>query len=377
MIAENKYYSYQLGELPLGCQQCVRGEKLVVFMTGLCPRKCYFCPVSDKKYGKDVTFANERKVQEDRDLLKEAALMSAEGAGITGGDPLIKLERTIRTIRLFKQHFGKKFHTHLYTSLNLVTESSLAQLAEAGLDEIRFHLDLKSRQFWPKLKLARKFSWKIGVELPMLPHKQKEILQVASFIKDKVDFFNLNELEVADNHQSKLGEMGFHTKSQLSYAVAGSLDSGKSILQRLHEERYPLSVHLCTAKLKDAVQFANRLKREAQGMRRPFDLVTKEGMLIRGALYLPELAPGFSYHQKLASPNKTIISALNVLCQNIKQQLQLSEEDIFLDQAKPRILISRKMLRQHRKLWKKLGVLAAIVQEYPTADQLEIEVEFV
>ena len=175
MITENPYYSYNLSELPVGCQYCVRGEKLVLFVTGLCPRRCYFCPVSDQKYGKDVIFANERPVEQQEDVLEEAGAMSAKGLGITGGDPLVKAERAAGYIQNLKKKYGRGFHTHLYTSLNLVTKKKLQLLAAAGLDEIRFHLDLDSKALWPKLELARTFSWNIGVELPLLPDKEEAI----------------------------------------------------------------------------------------------------------------------------------------------------------------------------------------------------------
>src|SRR3990167_9322210 len=111
---ENQYYSYNLKQLPKGCQYCVKGEKLVLFITGICPRSCVFCPVSDQKYQQDVTYANERKVQDFKDVLQEAELMRANGAGITGGDPLARLERTGEYIKKLKAHFGKQFHLHLY-----------------------------------------------------------------------------------------------------------------------------------------------------------------------------------------------------------------------------------------------------------------------
>ena len=71
MVKVNEYYSYNQGELPKGCQYCVKGEKVVIFVTGLCPRKCYFCPVSDQKYGHDVQFANEREIKEIEDVIAE------------------------------------------------------------------------------------------------------------------------------------------------------------------------------------------------------------------------------------------------------------------------------------------------------------------
>jgi pyruvate formate-lyase activating enzyme-like uncharacterized protein len=423
MSISNSHHSFNLGELPLGCKYCVRGEKLVLFVTGVCPRKCYFCPVSDQKFQHDVIYANERKVETADDIIKEAKLMDAKGAGITGGDPLSKLARTVEYIKLLKEQFGQKFHIHLYTSLNLATEETMKKLFDAGLDEIRFHLDLDSKQLWDKLILARKFSWKIGVEIPLIPTKEKETFAVLEFVKDKIDFLNLNELEVADNSQSKLGEMNLHTKDELSYAIADSLELGLKILEfaqkgmciapsgrnsldcslqepqgdlpptgmRLPQyaqqgfrrcyahtpkEKYNLSIHVCTAKLKDAVQLANRLKREAQGAKKKFDLVDEEGMLTRGALYLPELVPGFGYRKKLESVNKNeFVQRLEPLLVRVKKELRIDDDELFLDLSKPRILLSKKLLMQNRKLFKKLGLIPAVVSEYPTADQLEVEVE--
>lgn len=374
---ENKYHSFHRGELPLGCRYCVKGEKLVIFVTGICPRNCYFCPVSDHKYQKDLIFANERAVKETTDLIKEAELMRAKGAGITGGDPLTKVDRVVEYITLLKKHFGKDFHIHLYTSLNLVTEEILRRLYQSGLDEIRFHLDFDSKHFWNKLTLARNFSWKVGVELPLLPAKEKETFEVLEFIKDKIDFLNLNELEIADNSQSKLSDMGFRVKDNQSYAIAGSLELGQKILEYAEKKQLELPIHVCTAKLKDSVQLANRIKREAEGAKLPFDVVDEEGMLTRGALYLLELTPGFEYRKKLESMDLSkFVAVLKPLFERVKKELRLADSEIFLDEKKPRILISKFKIKQNRALFKRMKLVPAIVTEYPTADQLEIEVDF-
>src|SRR3989344_719911 len=356
-MQENQYYSYNLGPLPKGCQMCVRGEKLVLFVTGICPRKCSFCPVSDEKYQHDVIFANERSVTATEDLLKEAEAMKAKGAGITGGDPLAKLERTLGYIKLLKQKYGSHFHIHLYTSLDLVTEETLQRLAEAGLDEIRFHLELESDTLWKRVELAKKHSWDIGVELPLIPGK--DYTKVVDFIHDKVNFLNLNELEVADNSQSQLLKLGSEVKDELSYAVKGSLELGLELLKHVREKKYSVAVHLCTAKLKDAVQLGNRLKREAKYSKKEFDQVDEEGLLTRGALYLPELAPGFSYRERLNSVNKKeFIEKLKLIFGQIRKELKLSERSIFLDEEKVRILLSKKNVVKNEKLWKKIGLQA-------------------
>jgi uncharacterized protein len=376
-MQENKYYSYNIGELAKGCQSCVKGEKLVIFITGLCPRNCYFCPVSEQKFQKDVTFANERQINNSNDLIKEAELMNAKGAGITGGDPLVKIDRTVRFIKKLKAKFGNQFHIHLYTSLRLVSEDNLQKLYQSGLDEIRFHLDLDSEQFWNRLELARKFPWQMGVEVPLIPGKDKMSKKMIDFIVGKVDFLNLNELEVADNKQSKLLEMNFKVKDQLSYAVAGSVELGLKLIDYVKEKDYNLNVHLCTAKLKDATQLAERIKREAKYSHHKFDIVDKEGMLTRGALYLEELKPGFKYRKKLAEIDKSeFVEKLTPMFEKIKKKLKLKDEEILLDSEKPRILLSKKNLKKNRNKFASFGLIPAIVVEYPTADQLEIEVEF-
>jgi len=48
----------------------------------------------------------------------------------------------------------------------------------------------------------------------------------------------------------------------------------------------------------------------------------------------------------------------------------------LLDSEKPRILLSKKNLKKNRNKFASFGLIPAIVVEYPTADQLEIEVEF-
>ncbi len=377
MLTLNKYHSYNSNDLSKGCEMCVRGEKLVLFVTGVCPRKCYFCPLSDAKYGKDVSFANERSLKSAQDLVKEAELMDAKGAGITGGDPLIKIDRTLDYIKNLKERFGVQFHIHLYTSFNLVSEKVMQMLYQAGLDEIRFHPDLESKNFWKNVIIARKFPWLIGIEVPIIPTKKQELCEMIDFFCDKVDFMNLNELERADNELSKTDEMGFKSKGQFSYAIQGSVELGLELIEYAHTKKATLPIHLCTAKLKDATQLTKRLERESHGMKRDFDRVEDDGLLVRGALYLPELVPGFGYRVKLAEVEKEpFVEQLRDLMKKIQDRVSLKENEYFLDMEKPRILLGVKNLRVHKVFFHSLGLLTAIVKELPTADQLEIEVEF-
>jgi len=374
-IVKTPYYSWKTGELADGCKHCVKGEKLVLFITGLCSARCDFCPVSDKKLYKDVIYANERLLRDEKEtkaIIEEAIVCSAKGAGVTGGDPLVRLDRTIKYIKLLKKEFGEKFHIHLYTPLRLVNKNNLLRLYEAGLDEIRFHPKLDNKADWPKIRLARKFGWKLGVEIPVIPGKGNETKKLIDYIHSKVDFLNLNELELADNAVWR-NKKDVKCKDKVSYAIKGSDELAKKLLK--YCAKLGLRAHYCTCKLKDKVQLAKRIQRRALGVKKKFDVLTEEGMLTRGALYLPELAPGFGYHDKLSrlktSEKKKILNRLRAIRERIIRKEKLPEDMLLVDEHKLRLITSPWLAR----VIKVKGALRAVVTEYPTFDALEVEVD--
>lgn len=262
-----------------GCRLCQQGAKMVLFVTGLCPKSCFYCPLSDERRGKDVIFANEKPVKSDEDLLKEAELMDALGTGITGGEPLLKLERVLYYIRLLKASFGKGHHIHLYTSLAPDRET-LEKLAEAGLDEIRFHPpqavwgELRSSPYAAALQNAKDLGMEAGIEIPSLEGAEK----VAAFAEEMGIFLNLNELEFSDNNSEALLKEGFSLESDTSCAAAGSCVHAENAFRACKK------VHFCSSTYKDAVQLRKRFQRIAKNTAREFDEITEDGTLIYGVI---------------------------------------------------------------------------------------------
>jgi pyruvate formate-lyase activating enzyme-like uncharacterized protein len=351
MIKNTGFYSKNIGTLPTGCRLCVKGRKSVLFITGVCGSNCYFCPISDKKKNKDVVYINEWPTYDIKEIVKEIKLCSSYGVGITGGDPLARLERTLRFIRILKKTFGKKFHIHLYTPLILANKERLEKLYNAGLDEIRFHPNLDDELLWGRIKLAKKFKWKLGVEIPSIPGKEKQTKKLIDFIKDKADFLNINELEVADNKSSKLAELGFKTKDRLSYAIKGSQEMALGLLRYCDKIRMN-NAHYCTAKLKDKVQLSKRIKLRSKKAAKPYDIVSDEGMLFRGAIYL--------------SGN------LDNAVKKLKKEFGIPDELIEIDKRNKRILTASWIVSEIKRELKKKGLEIALVEEYPTWDMLEV-----
>ncbi len=378
-IIKTQHHSWRIGNLPEGCKHCIRGAKTVLLVTGLCSSGCWYCPLSERKKGKDIVVANEWWIKKDSEILREAELCDSSGAGITGGDPLCRIDRTVRYIKLLKKKFGKKFHIHLYTSGELATHENLGRLYNAGLDEIRFHPDFLNPKFKKShgLENALKFRWSVGCEIPVIPgefEKTKKFVDYANRIG--VDFLNLNELEMSETNADGMEKHDFEPISDVSFAVNGSREMAMKLLEYCAKNT-KLRVHFCTVKLKDGVQLKNRMKRRAKNIAKDYDIITDEGLLVRRAIYLPEFVPSFHYKKKIESikieKRKIILKKLSKKVVELKRRFQIPSNLIEADARKLRILTGAWIVEEIAKDLKKSGLKSAVVEEYPTWDGLCVD----
>lgn len=369
------WHSFVSGKVCKGCEQCVRGKKTVLFITGLCSRKCFYCPISSKKYAHDVVFANEWEVKDFDDpveLFEEIRLTGAEGAGITGGDPLLKLDRTCNYIKSLKKEFSSSFHIHLYTSLDFVSLKSLELLSSAGLDEIRFHPSFDDDKLWDRIFLAKNFGFDVGVEIPVVSNKKVQTFNLLDFLKGKIDFINLNELEFSDTDTNHYDMSGFEKINNESYAVKGSKELAFELLDKCAELN--IDAHFCTAKLKNQVQVGERLKRRAFNVASHIDELTEEYLLFRGAIYLKGFEPGYNYGQgKNVVPDERGLLDARVA---LVESGFFDEEDLILDVQRNRLLSHFSLVESHAQKIKDLGFVPALVEEYPSSDYFCVELEF-
>jgi pyruvate formate-lyase activating enzyme-like uncharacterized protein len=265
-----------------GCEQCADGGKMVLFVYGYCDqRDCFYCPLGENRKNVTDVYANERKVERDQDIIDEAKRMDALGSSITGGEPQEVLERTCRYLELLKDEFGEDHHTHLYTGITGGREN-MRRLAEAGLDEIRFHPpleqwgELHGTEWEDILYIAREEGLTPAFEIPGI-RAEEEFLEFLD--EGAAEFCNINEFEMSDGNYRRMQEKGFDRKDGHMSAVEGSHE----ILETMGDHE---KVYFCTSVFKDAAQHRNRLKRMARQIRRPFDEVTDDGTIVYGKTWV-------------------------------------------------------------------------------------------
>ena len=327
---------------------------MVLLVTGKCGKGCFYCPLSNAKKDQDCFFADEMPLDGIEGALEEAKLIRAHGTGITGGDPLLAMERTEKAIKMLKDSFGEEHHIHIYTA-TLDTEK-IEKLVNAGLDELRYHPRPKD---WgdiegDRARLARVLDMPInvGVEIPSLPDMLDNMTMLAGYLDEMgVLFLNINELEYSEgNYQALLGK-GYVVEEDTSAAMHGSREAAMSVLEFAEEEGMALSVHYCSSSFKEGVQLRNRLIRRADTIARQMDVVTDDGTILKGVVEIGGLPPQEALRK--------IVDILHV-----------DEELVSIDADKKRIEVAPWVLEKGSK---KLPFDCFIVEEYPTWDRLEVE----
>lgn len=389
-MKKTKYESYLVNKLPKGCSLCPNGKKSVLYITGLCPNHCFYCPLSDTRNQVDKVWINEKEVEDTYDIKKtieEIKLCKSKGVGITGGEPLVKLDRTLEYIKELKKTFGKKFHIHMYTTMKLLTLEKIELLYEAGLDELRVHpmienlLEIKSILTLKLLALKKLYNKSFGIEIPIIPDKKEEIKYLIKLIYGYADFINLNELEISDNNSNNILGYGYETSSEYAYSIKGSLGAGIDILKFIESEnkknkKHNLSAHLCTCKLKDSHQLKNRLKNRANSIKTKYDKIIDDFMLERFVIYPKELSLDKTKKERdeiVTQKNEDIKNHLN----NFSNLLKELKIDHIIDDNLHRIVFNKNKIDLIKNKLNGLDFLIYKVIEYPSSDFTMIESEIV
>jgi pyruvate formate-lyase activating enzyme-like uncharacterized protein len=247
---------------------------MVLFVTGICRKTCWYCPLSKERKGHDRVYANEKCITSPAEAVAEARRMDALGTGITGGEPLEKLDRVVEYCRALKKELGSDHQVHLYTAL-APTRDQLQRLS--GLvDEIRLHPPheqwgaIAQSDFVASARLAKNMGFIAGIEVPSLPG-----MDLLEKTLPYLDFLNINELEWGEYNADEMRRRGMIPEDGVHNAVRGAREWSAGLCKNQ-------KVHWCSSAFKDSVQLRKRLLRVAKNTARPFDEITDDGTLVYG-----------------------------------------------------------------------------------------------
>ncbi|MGC9130604.1 MAG: radical SAM protein [Pyrobaculum sp.] len=259
------------GGFARGCELCLLGAKSVIFITGLCPLSCFYCPVGAERFGRDVIYVNDVPVERLEDIPRIVAEYASDGAAVTGGDPSVVAERVKAVADILKREFGDGFHIHMYTHILNLNGKRVGILASSRVDEVRIHITSRGQAAGREkyLKALAAAGKTLGAEVPALPGYEREIADAVNALAPYISFVNINELDVSESNVERLRAAGYRVEG---LNVAGSLEAARKIA-----EMVAVPAHVCTGRSKDIVQIGSRLFRHAMATAAPNEYVRDDG----------------------------------------------------------------------------------------------------
>ena len=264
--------SVVLGPMSVACVACTGPCVSRSFaLTNNCHRDCFFCfnpNQEDFAYWCEHPFPWRRQLD---DLAAEP--VAPVCIALTGGEPLLMANEAVaffaRAAELFPQA-----HLRLYTSGDLLTRELLDQLAEAGLDEIRFSVkqDDEPRMLekvFERMTWAREVIPTIMVEMPVIPGTEAFMEELLARLDGLgVDGINLLEFAYAMWNWPVFASLGLTLRNpphrvffDYTYAGALAVEGSEEACLRLmlwaRRQGLKLSMHYCSLENKHRAQVRN------------------------------------------------------------------------------------------------------------------------
>lgn len=258
---ENNSASLVRGWMSPACVACRTGEETATFFVSLkCTRNCYFCfNVNQEDY--------EFHRCHERDIVAELRAAHAAGArfrhlAVTGGEPCLHPAQVLAFVRCAKELYPG-VHVRIYTSGDLLLDTLLDELRDAGLDEVRFSVKPEEpaerrEETFARIAAAVARIPDVMVEMPVIPGTLADMKELLLRL-DSLGVRGINLLEFCfplANAEAFISR-GFKLRRNpyvipYNYWYAGGLPLAGSeavcleLLQFASEEDLGLGVHYCS-----------------------------------------------------------------------------------------------------------------------------------
>lgn len=285
------------GPLSPGCAHCVAGTWSCLFVNGICNARCFFCPTPQDECGDPTT--GQIAFRRPDDYAEFLARFGFGGASLSGGEPLLTLDRSLEFVRTIRERCGSGMYLWLYTNGLLATEEALAALAAAGLDEIRFNLHANGYRLDGVERAVRHIPT-VTVETPAVPEEEARMGQLLPVLAGLgVKHVNLHDLRVTPHNVKHMIGRGYTCLHGPKATVLESELTALRLLGQAAADGLPLAVQYCCFAYKNPFQARGHRRRWCPEVMRPTETLTATGAIRTCAVsasreYLAALVAGWT-----------------------------------------------------------------------------------
>lgn len=266
-----------LGPLSPGCRICGEGAWSCLFINGICNCRCAYCPTPQL----DVAVPTTNRIPFDRasDYADYVRHFGFTGASISGGEPLMTLDRTLHYIHTLRQRIGDGLHIWLYTNGTLLNADTVSRLKDAGLSEIRF--DISAADYSLKaLGLAAGRIPLVTVEIPAIPEDGERLAELMPSLRDAgVGHLNLHQLRLTPHNSQYLAKLPYTFVHGERVTVLESELTALKIVQMAAVKNIGLPINYCSFAYKYRCQRAAVRRRTAAMIQKGHEGITESGYI--------------------------------------------------------------------------------------------------
>ena len=262
-----------------GCQICENGYWGCNFINDLCTQDCFFCPSDHSMKDETISQTDDFKFKNPMDHIHFLKTFGIKGVGFSGGEPLLVLDNLLSHITAIRKEFGSSMYLWMYTNGNLVNNSVLKRLREAGLNEIRFNLTARNYDVTPVL-LAKKDIPVVTVEIPAVPEEFESIKKLLfEWESIGVDFLNIHQLYATAYNYKSFRQRNYHILHQPDTPVFESEMCALKLLRFSRERKLSIPINYCCNAFKARFQSRGQRTRQSKIFLNGYEKITKPGYI--------------------------------------------------------------------------------------------------
>ncbi len=269
-----------------GCRHCGEGTWSCLFINGKCNGNCFFCPSEQDEEGEPVT--NTLQFINPLNYLDYIERFGIKGVSISGGEPLITLDKSISFLSAVTGRFGDGIHKWLYTNGILITDEILGRLKNAGLNEIRFNLVAQGYKL-DKIKLASRYIDTVTVEIPAIPEDYERLCALLpQLVESDVKYLNLHQLRCTPYNLKRFMERGYTFLHGPDATVLESELTALKVIKAAADSGTGLPINYYSYVYRNNFQRIRARERSALHMVKPFEDITTTGMIRCISVIIPK-----------------------------------------------------------------------------------------
>ncbi|MGM0620543.1 MAG: radical SAM protein [Bacteroidota bacterium] len=264
-------------QISKGCELCGEGTWSCLFITNKCNARCFYCPSSQLKDEVPATQSLNFKTAEGyADYIN---FFGFKGASFSGGEPLLFFDRTLHYLKTIRKMCSPELYIWMYTNGILADKQKFQQLADAGLNEIRFDIGATGYRL-DKVQLAKGIIPHITVEIPVVPEKKEKLKQMLpEMIKAGVTNLNLHQLRLTRYNAPKLLQHSYTFIPAEQPVVLESELAALEIQDYARKNKLDIGINYCSFFFKNRFQQAGFRKRLAKALTPSDAVITEKGFL--------------------------------------------------------------------------------------------------